>query len=213
VAELARLEAEAVIRARESAEESARREATERATWEQLAQEAENAKLALAEQLAALQAAAQKTPAREKVETLRRAEDAAKTIDLDEATTRAIIDRQLQSAAGPRIAKPFAMPAEPQPRAKPWRSPMAGDGPADYALFIGMQLIAVVEAKRRNKNVSAAIDRAERYSRGFKFDGGAEAIGNPWEVSGAVCVFGEWPPISQTTRNRAASGSAMPAGH
>jgi type I restriction enzyme, R subunit len=192
VAELVRSEAEAATRARESAEESARREAAERATWEQLAQEAENAKLALADELAALQAAAEKTPAREKADTIRRAEDAAKTIDLDEATTRAIIDRQLQErgwtadsktlryASGARPAKGKAMAIAEWP---------TQSGPADYALFIGMQLIAVVEAKRRNKNVSTAIDQAERYSRGFKFDGGAEAIGSPWGEYRAPFVF------------------------
>ena len=62
-------------------------------------------------------------------------------------------------------------------------------GPADYALFIGTQLIGVVEAKRRNRNVSAAIDQAERYSKGFKFDGGAEAIGTPWGDYRAPFVF------------------------
>ena len=39
-------------------------------------------------------------------------------------------------------------------------------GPADYALFVGLTLAGVVEAKRRRKNVSAAIDQAERYSSG-----------------------------------------------
>jgi type I restriction enzyme R subunit len=191
-AERARSEAEAATRARETAEESARREAAERATWEQLAQEAEHAKLALAEQLAALQAAAQTTPAREKADALRRADEAAKAIDLDEATTRAIIDRQLQErgwtadsktlryASGARPAKGKAMAIAEWP---------TQSGPADYALFIGMQLIAVVEAKRRNKNVSAAVDQAERYSRGFKFDGGAEAIGSPWGEYRAPFVF------------------------
>ena len=40
------------------------------------------------------------------------------------------------------------------------------DGPADYALFVGTKLVGVVEAKRKRKNVSAAIDQAERYSTG-----------------------------------------------
>ena len=53
-------------------------------------------------------------------------------------------------------------------------------GPADYALFVGTRCIAVVEAKRQNKNVSAFIDQAQRYARGFQFAGGAEPIGGPW---------------------------------
>jgi type I restriction enzyme R subunit len=43
-------------------------------------------------------------------------------------------------------------------------------GPADYALFVGTHCIGVVEAKRRNKNVSSHIDQAQRYARGFRFE-------------------------------------------
>jgi type I site-specific restriction endonuclease len=53
--------------------------------------------------------------------------------------------------------------------------------PADYALFIGTRCIGVVEAKRRNKNVSSHIDQAQRYARGFRFEGGAEPFGGPWK--------------------------------
>ena len=60
---------------------------------------------------------------------------------------------------------------------------VAGDAAAAMqhnALFVGTRCIAVVEAKRQNKNVSAYIDQAQRYSRGFRFEGGAEAIAGPW---------------------------------
>ena len=53
-------------------------------------------------------------------------------------------------------------------------------GAADYALFVDTRCIGVVEAKRRNKNVSAHVDQAQRYARGFRFDGGAEPTGGPW---------------------------------
>jgi type I restriction enzyme, R subunit len=190
--ERARAEAEEARKARESAEERAFREAEERGVWERLAQEAEDAKLALTAQLAALQAAAAQVPAREKAATLKEAEKAAEAIDLDEAATRDIIDRQLRDrgwdadsanlryAKGTRPAKGRAMAIAEWP---------TDSGPADYALFIGTQLVATVEAKRRNKNVSAHIDQAERYSRGFKFDGGAEAIGGPWGAYRAPFTF------------------------
>ena len=111
---------------------------------------------------------------------------------LQAATTRAIIDRQLQErgwtvdsktlryAAGARPARGKAMAIAEWP---------TQSGPADYALFIGTQLIGVVEAKRRKKNISAAVDQAERYSKGFKFDGGAEAIATPWGDYRAPFVF------------------------
>ena len=94
--ERARAETEEAHRAQESAEERARREAEERAVWEKLAQEADDARLALATQLSALQTAAEQTSAQQKAATLREAEEAAKAIHLDEAATRAIIDRQLR---------------------------------------------------------------------------------------------------------------------
>jgi type I restriction enzyme, R subunit len=52
-------------------------------------------------------------------------------------------------------------------------------GPADYAVFVGLTCVGVIEAKRRRKNVSAAIDQAEHYSRGFSF-GTGEPAGGPW---------------------------------
>ena len=51
------------------------------------------------------------------------------------------------------------------------------NGPADYALFTSTRCIAVVEAKRRNKNVSAVLRQAERYSAGFRRGDGVEAFG------------------------------------
>ncbi|MGA7385885.1 MAG: type I restriction-modification system endonuclease [Methylocella sp.] len=54
-------------------------------------------------------------------------------------------------------------------------------GPADYALFVGLTCVGVIEAKRKRKNVSAALDQAERYSRGFSFKTG-ESAGGPWDA-------------------------------
>lgn len=94
--ERSRIQADEALRARESAEDRARREAEERATWEQLAQEAEEAKLALAAQLEALQAASEQATTQQRTATLVRAEKAAESITLDEAATRTIIDQQLR---------------------------------------------------------------------------------------------------------------------
>jgi type I restriction enzyme R subunit len=190
--ERVRQAAEEERRARESAEERAQREAADRATWETLAQEAETARNAMASQLAQLQAAAAAAPAQQKAETLAFVEKAAAAITLDEASTRAIIDRQLRDrgwevdsvnlryAKGARPAKGRAMAIAEWP---------TDSGPADYALFIDTKLIAVVEAKRRNKNVSAAVDQAERYAKGFRFEGGAESSGGPWGEYRAPFAF------------------------
>jgi len=182
-AETSRIAAEAEARARLSAEERAQREREERALWEQLADEAEQAKLSLTAQLQTLQNAAAAAPPQVTAAIISQAEVAAAAIDLDEAATRTLIDTHLRArgwevdtstlrySAGVRPAKGRNMAIAEWP---------SKSGPADYALFVGTRCIAVVEAKRQNKNVSGFIDQAQRYSRGFQFAGGAEAIGGPW---------------------------------
>jgi type I restriction enzyme, R subunit len=180
-AEKAQLIAEENARARQSAEERARQEAEDCATWEQLAQDAEREKHALSE-LTALQKASQ--PLRANLQTfIQTSEEAAKQIDLDEAAIRQIVDQQLRDrgwdadtrhliyAAGARPTKGRAMAIAEWP---------TESGPADYALFVGLSCVGVIEAKRKRKNVSAAIDQSARYSRGFSFRAG-EAAGGSWE--------------------------------
>jgi type I restriction enzyme R subunit len=94
-AEKARLAVEAEARERMTAEERARQESADRAVWEQLAGEAEQAKAALAAQLAALQAAAVQAVPQTTLKLVAKAEAAADEIDIDEASTRALIDAQL----------------------------------------------------------------------------------------------------------------------
>jgi type I restriction enzyme R subunit len=182
-AEKAKIAAEAEALARLNAEERAQREHDERALWEQLADEAEQAKLALTAQLQTLQTAAAAAPPQVTAALISQAEVAAEAIDIDEAATRTLIDAHLRArrwevdtqtlrySAGVRPAKGRNMAIAEWP---------TKSGPADYALFVGTRCIAVVEAKRQNKNVSAFIDQAQRYARGFQFAGGAEPIGGPW---------------------------------
>lgn len=188
----ARLTAEGEARERMSAQERARKDREEREVWEQLATEAENAKAALAAQLQALQTAAAQAPAETMAAIVVKADAAAAEIDIDEASTRTLIDAALRArgwevdtqtlryASGTRPAKGKNMAIAEWP---------TKSGPADYALFIGTKCIGVVEAKRRNKNVSSHIDQAQRYARGFRFDGGAEAIGDPWPDVGKDKFF------------------------
>ena len=171
-AEKARIAAEAETEARLSAEERARRGREERALWEQLSDEAEQAKLSLAAQLQMLHAAAAAAPPQATAAIIAQAEVAAAAIDIDEASTRTLIDAHvrarsrevdtltLRHSCGVRPAKGSNTAIAEWP---------TKSGPADYALFVGMRCIAVVEAKRKNKNVSAFIGQAQRYSRGFRF--------------------------------------------
>ena len=104
-------------------------------------------------------------------------------LDLTEAETRELIDLQLREAgweadsvqlrhgrgARPQKGKNLAIAEWP-----------TANGPADYALFVGLRMIGIVEAKRKRRSVVGALDQAKRYSRGVSFDSHAEAAGGPW---------------------------------
>ncbi|WP_330998278.1 type I restriction-modification system endonuclease [Devosia faecipullorum] len=184
--------AEEHARARETVEDRLGREADERAAWEQLAQESETEKSAIAAKLASLQADAEAASRAEVQELVERGEQAATKLDLDEAQTRALIDQQLREngweadtkalrySAGARPAKGRNMAIAEWPTA---------NGPADYALFVGTILIGVVEAKRKRKNISAAIDQSQRYSAGIRESGDFTFAGGPWGEHRVPFVF------------------------
>lgn len=143
----------------------------ERAIWEAMAAEAEVAKVELAHRLEAIQSRTRTQPQQATARLVEAANNAAATLKLSEADTRKIIDKQL-AAAGWTVDSTqftFAKGARPQrgqcTAIAEWPTET---GPADYALFIGLQPVAVVEAKRKHLDVSAALQQAKRYSRGFK---------------------------------------------
>lgn len=182
--ERSRVEADALRRDQESANERATREADERAIWEKLAAEAEAAKVALQTTLAALQHQTEQAPAAERAAVATEAEEAAKHIDLDEASTRLLIDEQLRARGweADSVALTYAKgtrPARGHNRAiAEWPT---ASGPADYAFFIGTTLVAVAEAKRQRKNVSATLaGQSTRYAIGIKADPSFEWAGRPW---------------------------------
>lgn len=188
----AQREAEQHARASESAAQRLAREAEEKAIWEKLAQDTEKEKSEIAARLAALQATAEKAPKSETRDYVQRGEEASTKIDLDEAATRVLIDQQLRDlgwkvdtqvlrhGAGSRPAKGSNLAIAEWPTAH---------GPADYALFVGTTLVGVVEAKRKRKNVSAAIDQAERYSRGLPESSDHQPQGGPWDDHKVPFVF------------------------
>ena len=148
----------------------------ERSTWEQLATEAEEAKVRLAEQLSRVQNAAERAPKIELASLRTAADHAASQVLLDEAETRHIIDRQLRQAGWEvdsrllRYAKGTRPHRGHNMAIAEW--PCEGYS-ADYVLFQGLLPLAVVEAKRKNIDVSAALQQAKRYAR--TFSPGAEA--------------------------------------
>ena len=191
-AERFKSEAMAAELKRRTAADQAAAERQERAVWESLAEEAERGRFALADQLkAALNAShSLDAPAPEIVAEL--AKDAAEQIDLDEADTRALIDRQLREAGWEadtqalRYAKGIR-PVKGHNRAiAEWPTT---SGPVDYALFCGLTLVGTIEAKRRNRNVMAVLRQAERYASDIHIEGMELAGDGPWHEFKAPFAF------------------------
>lgn len=119
-----------------------------------------------------------------------RASAAAQLVQIDEATTRLLIDQQLIDAGWTADTVNLAHAKGVRPERNKnlaiaeW--PAQGEQSADYVLFAGLTPVATVEAKRLNTNVAGKIDQAERYARGLRIDGdlqGAwahEGGGGPW---------------------------------
>jgi type I restriction enzyme R subunit len=166
-----------------SADERALRDADDRAVWEALATEAAREQARLAQELAALQAAAAIAQAPATTAIVEGAAAAAAEVVLDEAATRRLIDEQLRLAGWEADSEELthASGARPQKNKNlaiaEWPTKT---GPADYVLFIGLQPVAVVEAKRKHKDVSASLEQSKRYSRGYSVSAEQQSPGGPW---------------------------------
>jgi len=107
------------------------------------------------------------------------------SINLDEADTRLLIDDQLREAGWETDTQTLTFKAGIRPQ-KGRNTAIAEwptqTGPADYVLFAGVTPVAVVEAKRKNKNVSSALNQSQRYSKGYVIRAD-ETIpeGAPWD--------------------------------
>jgi type I restriction enzyme R subunit len=142
--------------------------------------------------LAVIQSAAEAAPKSETLELLKRGEEASTKIDLDEAATRALIDQQLRDSGWEADTKTMRYGSGSRPakgRSLAIAEWPTSSGPADYALFAGLTLIGVVEAKRKRKNVSAAIDQAERYSISLAGSTDYALAGGPWGNHRVPFVF------------------------
>lgn len=142
----------------------------ERGIWEQLATESEQANANLAEQLASLQAVANTASQANHRQLLADASKAAAKVHLDEVETRRIIDQQLRAAGWEADSQQlrFGRGTRPQRGRNLAIAEWPCDGySADYVLFRGLEPMAVVEAKRETKDVSANLQQSKRYSRSF----------------------------------------------
>jgi type I restriction enzyme R subunit len=177
----------------ESIQALAAAEAQRRIAAEELAQEIEAKNQELVDHLAALQARAQQEPTVQIEQTIAQAQAVEKTIKLDERETRRLIDAQLRAAGWEVDSEELTYPKGVRPQKgrnlaiAEWTT---ADGRADYALFVGLQVVAVIEAKQQSKDVSDDIDQAMRYSRGYQLKG-VETLpeGAPWGEFQVPFVF------------------------
>ena len=146
--------------------------AEDKAVWEQLAldseKEAEKYKVAAEAANQEYAKSFQAKPKQEQAAELKRIEKSL--FEMDEAETRVIIDQQLVDAGWEADTENlrYAKGSRPEPnKNKAIAEWPTESGPADYALFIGMTLVGVIEAKKNAKNVYGAIDQAKRYARGI----------------------------------------------
>ncbi len=103
-------------------------------------------------------------------------------VELDERETRILIDTQLRSVGWEVDSLCLNYPLGTRPMKNRYLAiaeyPVK-DGVADYILFIGLQPVAAIEAKRSRKEVSTgALDQAQRYSRNYISELGAMSWGD-----------------------------------
>lgn len=182
-------EAKARMRAQEAEAERARlseradEQERDRAFWEQYAVQTEAALKSAEQALAATQRAATTAPAQQLDLLADLGARNAQEIELDEATTRVLIDEQLRAAgweadtvllrhsasARPQYGKAMAIAEWP-----------TKSGPVDYALFVDGHCVGVVEAKRQVSDVPGRVGQAKRYARDIALLPDELPAGGPW---------------------------------
>ncbi|MFD0961703.1 type I restriction-modification system endonuclease [Paenibacillus chungangensis] len=111
-----------------------------------------------------------------------KSKQAGSAFKLTEAETRLIIDEKLRQAGWEADSQTLRYGLGTRPE-KGRHIAIAEwalkTGVADYALFCGLELVGIVEAKRINKNVEADIDQAKKYAMQVVRHGD-EIIHGPW---------------------------------
>jgi len=151
--------------------------------WESYAAETEAGLRKTEAALKAAQAAAEAAPPQQLDLLAQLANRQAQQVELDEATTRLLIDEQLR-AAGWTVDTPtlrHAAGTRPQPGQSIAIAEWPTDsGPVDYALFIDGRCVGVIEAKRGIADVPGRLGQAKRYARDIRLTPDEIMPGSPW---------------------------------
>lgn len=109
----------------------------------------------------------------EKAERLKKSFTAASMIQLNEAETRKLIDEQLKRSGWEADSENLKYSKGTRPERNrniaiaEWPTEAVGtrkSGKADYALFSGLKLVGLIEAKRESKDIPGDIDQAKEYA-------------------------------------------------
>lgn len=155
----------------------------EREFWERYAAETEEGLRQTQAALKAAQAAAQAAPAPQLDQLARFASQQVDHVELDEASTRVLIDEQLRAVGWivDTATLRHAAGVRPQPgqtiAIAEWPTE---SGPVDYALFIEGRCVGVIEAKRAFSDVPGRLGQAKRYARGIRLTPDEADPDSPW---------------------------------
>ncbi|MFD0682419.1 MULTISPECIES: type I restriction-modification system endonuclease [unclassified Paenibacillus] len=138
------------------------------------------------EEIEALKKEAEKLSQNQVNQIISTAKKLSEKVEITEAETRQIIDQMLREQGWTVNSSTLTYKKGSRPQAgkniaiAEWP---CGKDRADYVLFVGLMPVAVVEAKRRTKNVMSALEQAERYSRQFELTVEMTSPGGPWGVN------------------------------
>lgn len=170
--------------ARRRAEDDAAARERDRAFWEEYAAETEAGRKYAEAALAAAQASASAAPAQQLDLLAQFANREAEKLEIDEASTRVLIDDQLR-AAGWTVDSAVlrhASGARPQPgKAMAIAEWPTASGPVDYALFVESRCVGVIEAKRTFKDVPGRLGQSKRYARDIRLSADETPQDEPWK--------------------------------
>ena len=156
--------------------------------YESIIKEQEEKIVALSKQVDAVSTAASSKTSKERAE---KGETASESMDLSEAETRYLIDEQFRKfgweadtkGTRPQKGRNLAIAEWPTD------STVGKNGYADYALFVGLKLVGIVEAKKAAIDIPSVIDhQCKEYAKGIKAEHKDYVIGQ-WGAYKVPFVF------------------------
>ena len=162
--------------------------------YESIIKEQEEKIVALSKQVEAVSTAASTKTSKERAE---KGETASESMELSEAETRYLIDEQLRKFGWEADTNNLRYSKGTRPQKGrnlaiaewPTGSAVGKNGYADYALFVGLKLVGIVEAKKAAIDIPAVIDhQCKEYAKGIKAEH-KEYIINQWGAYKVPFVF------------------------